>query len=130
MDLGNRAMLGVSELSNACENVESELVVWKCKVPFGLGSIGLAKCLAIVVPTTSNGEIESSNPGEGGERAVVDIVSPHERPAVRASGSLRRQIMTGRRIDFTRSLGHRISLPSDTTATQLEGYTHQSDLLT
>jgi hypothetical protein len=78
VDLGDAAVLGMSEPSDDGHDVEAELVIGQGEVGLGLGPVGSEEAGAIGIVTASDGQgqVEDALKGGDGAEVVVTGLSP------------------------------------------------------
>jgi hypothetical protein len=73
VDLGDAAVLGMSEPTDQGNDIEAELMIGQGEVGLGLGPVGLTEPGAIGIGTTSDGQREPEDAVESGDGAEVVI---------------------------------------------------------
>jgi hypothetical protein len=78
MDLGDAAVLGMTQPADHRHDIEAELVIGQGEVGLGLGAVGLTEPGAIGIVAASDGQCQPEDAVEGGDGAEV-VVAGTER---------------------------------------------------
>ncbi len=84
VDLGDAAVLGISEPSDSGHDIEAELVIGQGEVGFGLGPVGQTEPGAIGIVAASDGQRQMQDAVERGDGAEVVVAGPERLLTFRA----------------------------------------------
>src|SRR5256885_6531178 len=109
MDLREAAMLGMTQVPDQGDDVQTELVPRQDEPTLLLGAQGHPESWAIAVAAAANLDAEPDHAVEGGDNAVILVGGPERATARRADPGLGRQLELTRRLGAGGPSGHRSS---------------------